>query len=126
MVVNRRIKHVVRALTSGWKNNYIHFYVPAEIAAKHAFAFESAMSDQSTGDADNLFAIDLNGVEKFVAPTGRKMAKGEPIAFEVAPGELNPGWNTIHLRSTSSSSGFRTTTRVRSSSSGSAPRGPSR
>ena len=85
-------------MTGGWKNNYIHFYVPAEIAAKHAFAFESAMSDQSTGDADNLFAIDLNGVEKFVAPTGRKMAKGEPIAFEVAPGELNPGWNTIHLR----------------------------
>ena len=98
MVGNRRIKHVVRAVTGGWKNNYIHFYVPAEIAAKHAFAFESAMSDQATGDADNLFAIDLNGVEKFVAPTGRKMAKGEPIAFEVAPGELNPGWNTIHLR----------------------------
>ena len=98
MVGNRRIKHVVRAVTGGWKNNYIHFYVPAEIAAKHAFAFESAMSDQEGGAADNLFAIDLNGVEKFVAPTGRKMAKGEPIAFEVAPGELNPGWNTIHLR----------------------------
>lgn len=101
---NRRLKHVVRALTSGWKNNYLHFYVPAELAAKHAFTFESAMCDQSSSEgADNLFAIDLNDVEKFAAPADRKMARQEPIAFEIGRGELQPGWNTIHTRFTGKS-----------------------
>lgn len=97
VVGNRRIKHVVRSLTNGWKNNYIHFYMPAEIAAKHAFTFETAMSDQSD-NPEILFAIDLNDEEKFTAPKDRKMKKGESISFEVAPGELKPGWNTLHTR----------------------------
>lgn len=102
MIGNRRLKHVVRALTSGWKNNYLHFYVPAEIAAKHAYAFELAVVNQSAAGIPS-FAIDLNGVEKFASPTDRQMAMGEKASFNVEPGELKPGWNTISTRFLASS-----------------------
>ena len=74
-------------------------FTPAEIAAKHAYAFELAVVNQSTATtADNRFAIDLNGVEKFASPTDRQMAMGEKASFNVEPGELKPGWNTINTR----------------------------
>ena len=101
-VGDRRLKHVVRSLTKGWNRNDFHFYVPAEIAAKHAHAFELAVVNQvATGIPS--FAIDLNGVEKFASPTDRQMTTGEKVTFDVESGELNPGWNTITMRFTGAS-----------------------
>ena len=106
MIGNRRLKHVVRGVNANWRDNYLHFYVPAEIAAKHAHAFKLAVASKSEQSGSQLsFAVSLNGVEKLVAPTGRPIMAGDTFTVQIEPGELKPGWNTINTQYRGTSGG---------------------
>ena len=101
-VGNRNMANKIRSVTSGTKNAYIHFYLAPELAG-HAFSFATVMADISgSATADNSFSILLNGVEKFSAAHG-EVKKGDPVAFDVAAGELLGGWNDVAIQFASSS-----------------------
>ena len=101
-VGNRNMANKIRAVTSGWKNAYVHFFMPPELAER-AFRFTTRMSDISgAATADNSFRILLNGVEKFSAAHGT-FKKGDIVAFDVAAGELLGGWNNLNFQFISSS-----------------------
>ena len=102
-VGNRHLPNMVRSLTSGNRNTYIHFYIPPEIATNHSYTFTSRYDDETSATTTtNSFRILLNDVEKYRSPV-QGLNKGTPIAFEVDKGELLPGWNTLNQQFVDSS-----------------------
>ena len=95
-VGNRHLPNMIRSVTSGNKNTYIHFYMPAELATNHCFTFTSRYDDETSATTTtNSFRILLNDVEKYRSPV-QGLNKHDPFAFEVNKGELRPGWNTLN------------------------------
>lgn len=95
-VGNRYLKNMIRSTTSGTRNSYLHFYLPAEVATNHTFTYTSRYNDESgASGATNSFCILVNGVEKYRSPDGG-LSMGDYMTFEVGKGELQPGWNTIN------------------------------
>ena len=95
-VGNRHLPNMIRSVTSGNKNTYIHFYMPAELATNHCFTFTSRYNDESSSTATtNSFRILLNDVEKYRSPV-QGLNKNDSFAFEVNKGEVRPGWNTLN------------------------------
>ena len=95
-VGNRNLLNMIRSTTSGTRNTYIHFYMPAELATNHCFTFTSRYNAESAAAATtNSFRILLNDVEKYRSPV-QGLNRDDPFAFEVNKGELLPGWNTLN------------------------------
>ena len=95
-VGNRYLPNMIRSTTSGARNTFIHFYMPAELATNHCFTFKSRYNAESASTATtNSFRILLNNVEKYRSPV-QGLNRDDPFGFEVNKGEMLPGWNTFN------------------------------
>ena len=94
-VGNRNLLNMIRSVTFGNKNTYIHFYVPPEIATNHSYTFTSRYNDECKTTTTNAFRILLNDVEKYRSPE-LGLNLNDNISFEVEKGGLQPGWNTLN------------------------------
>ena len=98
---------VQRGCPTGAREVHLRFWMPERIAARHAFSFSGRVVAEGANDYSVLtnqlgyvkdqwpFSVYLNGERKY-STGGMKMTS--PYSFDVAPGELKPGWNVITHR----------------------------
>ena len=100
---------VQRGCPTGVREIHLHFWMPERIAARHAFTFSGRVVAEGAGAAEYStltnqlgyvkdqwpFSVYLNGEKKF-STGGMRMTS--PYSFNVAPGEIKPGWNVITHR----------------------------
>ena len=98
---------VQRGCPTGAREVHLRFWMPERIAARHAFSFSGRVVAEGANDYSVLtnqlgyvkdqwpFSVYLNGEKKF-STGGMRMTS--PYSFNVAPGEIKPGWNVITHR----------------------------
>ena len=98
---------VQRGCPTGAREVHLRFWMPERIAARHAFSFSGRVVAEGANDYSVLpnqlgyvkdqwpFSVYLNGERKY-STGGMKMTS--PYSFDIAPGELKPGWNVITHR----------------------------